>query len=138
MLKFAIAAPIVALLFSTPALAVETTVAEVIVAAPDNTVRLDVVISGDTGPRTVIVSDRPGINCGPDQYKYTQGENRQCWVWVRRSRPVLLSAKGMKGQFGQDWNIDWTGCDVQDGGARCRVLSEEDNTVTAHLRGVPQ
>ncbi len=136
--SFVTASALAALLLATPALGAETTVSEISIPAPDNTVRLDVVVSGDTGPRSVVVSDRVGINCGPDRYRYAQGENRQCWIWVRRSRPVMLSAKGMRGQFGKDWTVAWTGCEVIDNGARCRVVSDQDSTVTASLGGTPQ
>jgi hypothetical protein len=105
----------------------------------DNTVILRVAVSGDMGPKTVVVSDGVvGINCGPDAYKYTQHENRQCWVWVRRSKPVMLSTRGMNGAYGQDWSVAWTGCEVMNGGAACRINPRDETNVSATFKGQPQ
>jgi hypothetical protein len=131
------AAALLAALISGPALA-QTQVSEVQIRA-DNTVILRVNVSGAMGPKTVVISDDVvGINCGPDAYKWTEHENRQCWVWVRRSKTVLLGAKGMKGQFGKDWSVVWSGCEVVDGGKACRIVPEDETTVGAVFTGQPQ
>lgn len=103
-----------------------------------NNVILRVNASGDMGPSTVVLGDVAGINCGPDQYKYTPHENRQCWVWVRRNSPVTLSVKGMKGRFGADWTVAWNGCQPTDGGAGCTIKSGEDVEVSAIIAGTPE
>ncbi len=105
----------------------------------DNTVVLRVAVSGDLGPKSVVVSDGvAGINCGPDAYKYTPHENRQCWVWVRRSEPVMLTAKGMIGAFGADWSVAWSGCQVLSDGAACRIDPRDETNVSAVFKGRPQ
>lgn len=129
-------AALAALLLATPALAVETTVSGIEIPAPDNTVKLNVQVSGDVGPKTVVLSDRVGINCGGFDYQWTKGENRQCWLWVRRGRTVTLTARGMTGKVGVDWQIDWTGCEVLEGGA-CKVTPEAETRVAAVFRGKP-
>lgn len=103
-----------------------------------NTVILRVKVSGDLGPSTVVLGDVAGINCGPDKYLYTPHENRQCWVWVHRHDPVTLSARGMKGAFGADWKVAWSGCKVIDGGARCIIAPDEDSEVSAVFSGTPE
>lgn len=104
----------------------------------DNTVILRIEVSGDLGPKTVVWGDVAGVNCGADAYKYTVGENRQCWVWVRRGHPIRLTAKGMRGAYG-DWTVKWQGCEVVDGGAGCLIAPPEKEThVTAHFTGAPQ
>lgn len=134
-LVFAAAALLTALV-AGPVLA-QTEVSEVVIRA-DDTVILRVNVSGDMGPKTVVRSDDVvGINCGPDAYKWTPHENRQCWVWVRKSKTVLLSAQGMKGRFGQDWSVAWSGCEVLDGGAACRIVPTDETTVGAVFRGQP-
>lgn len=123
-------------LIAGPALA-QTEVSELQIRA-DNSVVLRVNVSGDMGPKTVVVSDDVvGINCGPEAYKWTPHENRQCWVWVRKSKTVLLSPRGMKGQFGKDWSVAWTGCEVLDGGRACRIVPENETTVGAVFTGEP-
>ncbi|MDB5469385.1 MAG: hypothetical protein JWR84_945 [Caulobacter sp.] len=135
--KRILAGATVAAVLACPALA-QTEVSEVQIRA-DNTVILRVNVSGDMGPKTVVVSDDVvGINCGPDAYKWTEHENRQCWVWVRKSKTVLLGAKGMKGQFGKDWSVAWSGCEVLDGGKACRIVPENETTVGAVFQGQPQ
>ncbi|HYE45870.1 MAG TPA: hypothetical protein VEA44_08865 [Caulobacter sp.] len=104
----------------------------------DNTVILRIEVSGDMGPRTVVKGDVPGINCGPDRYKYTEGENRQCWVWVRRGKPINLAALGMKGEYGAGWTVEWEGCEVREGGAACYVAPPDKEThVRARFSGAP-
>lgn len=130
------AAAVLTALVAAPTLA-QTEVSEVLIRG-DNTVILRVNVSGNLGPRSVVVSDDVvGINCGPDAYKYTPHENRQCWVWVRKSKTVLLSAKGMKGQFGKDWSVAWSGCEVLDGGKACRIVPENETIVGAVFTGKP-
>lgn len=130
------AAAVVAALTAGPALA-QTEVSEVLIRA-DNTVILRVNVSGDLGPKSVVVSDDVvGINCGPDEYKWTPHENRQCWVWVRKSKTVLLSARGMRGRQGKDWSVAWSGCEVLDGGKACRIVPENETTVGAVFTGQP-
>lgn len=135
--RFAATAALLAALVASPALA-ETEVSELQIVG-DNTVILRVNVSGDLGERTVVFSDDVvGINCGPDVYKYTPHENRQCWVWVRKSKTVLLGAKGMKGEFGKDWSVTWTGCEVIDGGKACRIVPKIETTVGAVFIGQPE
>jgi hypothetical protein len=124
-------------LAASPALA-ETEVSELQIVG-DNTVILRVNVSGDLGPTSVVFSDDVvGINCGPEIYKYTPHENRQCWVWVRKSKTVLLGARGMKGQFGKDWSVAWTGCEVIDGGKGCRIVPNVETNVGAVFTGQPE
>lgn len=105
----------------------------------DNTVILRIDVSGDMGPRTVVKGDVPGINCGPDRYKYTEGENRQCWVWVRRGKPINLSALGMQGAYGAGWTVKWDGCEVREGGAGCYIAPPDKEThVRVQFSGTPQ
>lgn len=103
-----------------------------------NNVIVRVNASGDMGPSTVVWGDVAGINCGPDQYKYTPHQNRQCWVWVRRNSPVKLTIKGMKGSFGADWKVAWGGCQVVDNGAACTLKPGEDAEVSAVITGTPE
>ena len=105
----------------------------------DNSVILRIDVSGDMGPRTVVKGDVPGINCGAERYKYTEGENRQCWVWVRRGKPINLSVLGMQGQYGAGWTVKWDGCDVREGGAGCYIAPPEKETrVRVQFSGTPQ
>lgn len=133
----AVASALAAVLISAPALAAETVVSGIDIPAPDNTVKLIVEVSGDVGPKTVVVSDRVGLNCGGFSYQWTKGENRQCWLWVRRGRTITLTARGMKGQPGADWQVSWQGCEVLDNGSACRLTLEAPITVSAVFSGKP-
>ena len=135
--RFAAGLSALAVLAANPAMAVPATdVSEVEIRA-DNSVILRIDVSGDLGPKTVVWGDVAGINCGAESYKYTPGENRQCWVWVRRGHPIKLTAKGMRGRYG-DWTVRWEGCEVVDGGAGCLIAPPEKEThVTAHFAGAP-
>ncbi len=126
-----------AALIAGPALA-ETEVSGIVVRA-DNTVILRVAVSGDMGPKTVVVGeDVVGINCGADAYRYTEHENRQCWVWLGRGKPVVLGVRGMQGAHGRDWSVAWTGCEVVQDGAGCRINPGNETIVRAHFSGTPQ
>ena len=124
-------------LVASPASA-QTEVSEVQIWA-DNTVFLRIDVSGDAGPKTVVVStDVVGLNCGPDAYKWTPHENRQCWAWVQKNKTVRLGARGMNGAFGKDWSVTWTGCEVLDDGKACRIVLRDEATVGAVFKGQPQ
>ena len=52
-------------------------------------------------------------------------------------KTVLLGVRGMKGQFGKDWSVAWSGCEVLDGGKACRIVPENETTVGAVFTGQP-
>ena len=135
--RFAACLSALAVLGASAAVAAPVTDVSEVEIRNDNSVILRVEISGDLGPRTVVWGDVAGINCGAETYQYTEHENRQCWVWVRRGQPIKLTAKGMRGAYG-DWTVKWQGCEVVDGGAGCLIAPPEKETrVTAHFTGAP-
>lgn len=118
-------------LFAGPALAQDrpVDVSSVEVTA-DTSVRLSVVVAGDVEARTTIVSAPLGLTCGGADFQYTPKENRQCWLWVRRNRPVLLAAQG-QGRYGVDWTVRWVGCEPIENGSVCRVSPTGETEVAA-------
>jgi len=102
----------------------------------DVNVRLSVVLGGDVAPDVVVVSAPLGLTCGGAAFQYTPKENRQCWLWVRRNRPVLLSAQGT-GRYGIDWKVRWVGCEPIDNGPVCRVTPGEEVEVAAIITRSP-
>lgn len=93
-------------------------------------VRLTVAVAGDVGPDVVVTSAPIGLNCGGALFQYTPRENRQCWLWVRRNRPVVLAAQGL-GRFGVDWSVQWVGCEPLANGAACQATPAAETEVTA-------
>lgn len=126
-------------LSAAPALAQPVTdLSELEIRALD-TVKVTVEVSGDLGPRTVVVSDVPGINCGAFAYRYSQGENRQCWLWASRGHPLTLTARGMKGRAGMDWRVQWQGCEPSPDGSQCSVTPRKQGAqISAVFSGSPQ
>lgn len=99
--------------------------------SPSAEVRISVVVGGDVNFATTVVSAPLGINCGGASFQYTTKENRQCWLWVRRHHPVILTAQ-VDGRFGQDWTVTWIGCEPAAGGAACTL----DPTVETEIGAV--
>lgn len=102
-----------------------------VTVAPSAEVRISVVVGGDVNFQTTVVSAPLGINCGGAAFQYTTKENRQCWLWVRRHHPVILTAQ-VDGRFGQDWTVTWIGCEPTAGGAACTL----DPTVETEIGAV--
>lgn len=100
-----------------------------VTASPD--VRVSVVVGGDVDFETTVSSAPLGINCGGASFRYTTKENRQCWLWVRRHHPVILTAQ-VDGRYGQDWTVAWIGCEPTAGGAACTL----DPTVETEIGAV--
>lgn len=117
--------------------AAPVTIVDEVVVVNDNNVILRVEVSGDLGPRTVVVGDAPGLNCGGRAFRFNVGEMRQCWAWVPRRTRIRLTAKGMRGAYG-DWTVRWQGCEVVEGGAACLISPRSKETlVAAHFTGAP-
>ncbi|MDO9336343.1 MAG: hypothetical protein EON95_06645 [Caulobacteraceae bacterium] len=136
--RFAAGLSVLAILGASPAPAAAQTEVSEVEIVNDNSVILRVEVTGALGPKTVVMGDVPGLNCGAEVYKYTDHEVRQCWVWVRRGFPIKLTAKGMRGPYGE-WTVKWQGCEVADGGAACRIAPPEKETqVAAHFTGTPE
>ncbi len=96
--------------------------------SPD--VRISVVIGGDVDFATTVSSAPLGINCGGGDYQYTTKENRQCWLWVRRHHPLILTAQ-VDGRYGQDWTVSWIGCEPAAGGAACTLDPKVETEIGA-------
>lgn len=75
-----------------------------------------------------------GIRCGGALFQYMNIENRQCWLWVRRNQPVMLTAQG-KGVFGRDWTVSWAGCEPVAGGPACMLTPSGEAVVAAVFGG---
>jgi hypothetical protein len=93
-------------------------------------VRLTIALGGDVTPEQVVTSAPVGIRCGGALFQYMNIENRQCWLWVRRNQPVMLTAQG-KGEFGRDWTVTWSGCEPVAGGPACRLTPAGETVVAA-------
>jgi hypothetical protein len=93
-------------------------------------VRLTIALGGDVTPEQVVTSAPVGIRCGGALFQYMNIENRQCWLWVRRNQPVMLTAQG-KGVFGRDWTVAWSGCEPVAGGPACRLTPAGETVVAA-------
>lgn len=104
---------------------------ESLTVSPNPDVRISVVVGGDVNFATTVVSAPLGINCGGASFQYTTKENRQCWLWVRRHHPVILTAQ-VDGRYGQDWTVTWIGCEPAAGGAACTL----DPTVETEIGAV--
>lgn len=132
-MRVAVLSAVLALISAAPAVAADpvTEVSGVDVVA-DLNVRLLVDVSGDMQPDTVVVSDLVGVNCGADAYKYTPHEVRQCWVWVRRRKPVVLTARA-SGEYGRDWNVRWSGCQVSGDGRSCTTAITSETQIAANF-----
>lgn len=99
-----------------------------VVATAD--VRLTMAVGGDMAADVVVTSAPIGLNCGAAMFQYTPKENRQCWLWVRRNRPVVLTAQSL-GRYGVDWTVQWVGCEPLGNGAACRVSPGAELEVAA-------
>lgn len=93
-------------------------------------VRLTMAVGGDMAPDVVVTSAPIGLNCGAAMFQYTPKENRQCWLWVRRNRPVVLTAQSL-GRYGVDWKVEWVGCEPLANGAACQVSPRNEMEVAA-------
>lgn len=97
-------------------------------------VRLTVAIGGDVSVDQIVSSAPVGIRCGGAMFQYTNLENRQCWLWVRRNQPVILTAQG-KGVYGRDWTVVWSGCEPVAGGPACTLTPSGEAVVAAVFSG---
>lgn len=97
-------------------------------------VRLTIALGGDVAVDQVVTSAPVGILCGGAMFQYTTSENRQCWLWVRRNQPVMLTAQG-KGVFGRDWTVTWSGCEAVAGGPACSLTPSGETVVAAVFSG---
>jgi len=93
-------------------------------------VRLTLAIGGEITPGQVVTSAPVGMNCGGAEYRYSTRENRQCWLWVRRNQPVILTAQG-EGAYGRDWTVVWSGCEPVAGGPACLLTPKQEAVVAA-------
>lgn len=99
-----------------------------VLASPD--VRLTVAVGGDMAAETFVTSAPVGLNCGGASSRYDHKANHQCWLWVRRNRPVMLTAQA-SGRFGADWSVQWVGCEPVANGAACQLSPKEEAQVAA-------
>ena len=97
-----------------------------VIASAD--VRLTVALGGDVTAEQVVTSAPVGIRCGGALFQYTNVENRQCWLWVRRNQPVILTAQG-SGVYGRDWTVVWSGCEPVAGGPACTLTPKQEAVV---------
>lgn len=97
-------------------------------------VRVTVAIGGDISVDQVVSSAPVGVRCGGAMFQYTNVENRQCWLWVRRNQPVILTAQG-KGVYGRDWSVVWSGCEPVAGGPACTLTPSGEAVVAAVFSG---
>lgn len=97
-------------------------------------VRVTVAIGGDVSVDQVVSSAPVGVRCGGAMFQYTNVENRQCWLWVRRNQPVILTAQG-KGVYGRDWSVVWSGCEPVGGGPACTLTPSSEAVVAAVFGG---
>lgn len=97
-------------------------------------VRVTVAIGGDVSVDQVVSSAPVGVRCGGAMFQYTNVENRQCWLWVRRNQPVILTAQG-KGVYGRDWSVVWSGCEPVAGGPACTLTPSGEAVVAAVFSG---
>ena len=103
-----------------------------VIASTD--VRLTVALGGEITVDQVVTSAPVGIRCGSALFEYMNSENRQCWLWVRRNQPVMLTAQG-KGVYGRDWAVVWSGCEPVAGGPACLVTPSGEAVVAAVFSG---
>lgn len=96
-------------------------------------VRLSVAAGGDLDDDTFVTSAPVGVACGGWMYRHSQNPDRQCWLWVRRNKPVMLSAQA-PGRFGVDWTVEWAGCTPVAGGGACELTPGDDAQVAAVFR----
>ncbi len=106
-----------------------TEVDSVTVFAPTD-VRLTLAVGGQMAPDQYVTSAPVGLRCGGAEYQYDTSENRQCWLWVRRNQPVMLTAQG-RGAYGQDWTVTWSGCEPVAGGPACLLTPKQEAVVAA-------
>lgn len=111
-------------------IASDATLVDELTVTAASEVRLTVALGGDVGPKVIVTSAPAGLNCGGSQFRYTLGENRQCWIWVKRNQPVMLTAQGLGG-FGVDWTVEWVGCEPAAGGAVCQLTPATETQVAA-------
>jgi hypothetical protein len=97
-------------------------------------VRLTVALGGDIAPDQMVVSAPVGIRCSGALFDYINSETRQCWLWVRRNQPVMLTAQG-RGVYGRDWSVVWSGCEPVAGGPACTFTPAGEAVVAAVFSG---
>lgn len=115
--------------------AVPTEVDELTIVATAD-VRLSVAAGGDIDQDTYVTSAPVGLACGGWMYRYSD-PGRQCWLRVRRNRPVMLSAQA-PGRFGSDWTVEWSGCTPVAGGGVCELTPGDDALVAVVFRRIGQ
>lgn len=96
----------------------------------DLDVRLSVVVGGDVAADTYVGSAPGGLACGGTEFQYQSRQNRQCWLRIRRKSPVILTAQA-QGRYGQDWTVEWVGCEPIANGAACRLQAQDETLVAA-------
>jgi len=116
--------------------AIPTDVDAVVVTAAAE-VRLSVAAGGDMDDATFVTSAPVGLGCGGWLYRHSKDPSRQCWLWVRRNKPVMLTAQA-PGRFGSDWTVEWAGCTPVAGGAACELSPGEDAQVAAVFKRTGQ
>ncbi len=93
-------------------------------------VRLTVAVGGQMTPDQYVTSAPVGIRCGGAEFQYDPRANHQCWLWVRRNQPLVLTAQG-RGVYGQDWTVVWSGCEPVAGGPACTLTPKQEAVVAA-------
>lgn len=119
-------------LFAGAALAAQGATPEVdslTIYAPTD-VRLTLAVGGQMTRDQVVTSAPVGLHCGGDEYKYETAQSHQCWLWVRRNQPVVLTAQA-HGAYGADWTVAWSGCEPVAGGPACIVTPSKEAVVAA-------
>jgi hypothetical protein len=119
-------------LFAGTALAAQVDGAEVdsvTIFAPAD-VRLTLAVGGQVSRDHVVTSAPVGMHCGGDAFQYDTDDNHQCWLWVRRNQPVILTAQG-SGVYGRDWTVVWSGCEPVAGGPACTLTPKQEAVVAA-------
>ncbi len=97
-------------------------------------VRLTIALGGDVASDQMVTSAPVGIRCGGALFEYMNSDNRQCWLWVRRNQPVMLTAQG-RGVYGRDWSVAWSGCEPVAGGPACTLTPAGEAVVAAVFSG---
>lgn len=97
--------------------------------------RLEVALSGAGAASDLVTSSDPGMYCGDTRFDRTPGPWRQCWLRGRRGAPIVLTAQ-RDGVFGQDWTVEWSGCEPIDDGRRCSAPITGTMQVAATFRAL--
>ncbi|CAN5431878.1 hypothetical protein BH10PSE1_BH10PSE1_20230 [soil metagenome] len=107
-----------------------TELGEISVVGARPTMRLTVVVDGDTDA-TSLVTDEIDLRCGPDRYKYESfGSPRLCWSRRHVGETITLSAV----MQGRPAVIDWTGCTEVTAQGACVAVLTTETAIGAHFR----